>query len=548
MDLDISTSTIRLTIGSNPDLGREMTDETSRTLARLAKGDLIPGRVIRQPNGSTAVELLNRTIPLELGSDFGNGALVTFRIKSVEGSTLELELIKSLQNEGQQFNQLLLNSLANLLAIDSKSMFEYFSNKRENLSSLETIFKVLVQVVDRDRNLESILTGVLADRQTTGNIDTLFDSISKDLTTRMKLVFEELADTIPVVNKGDLTSTTTLLERLANTVGAKSQTSLALATEIKTTLENQVKLTFGEAVASNLVKLSEQILQSENLNFLPKGNTSENFDSQLKLYFSVSDLLRSQKQSELLIDYLGSAVEYIREDNPLIAFFSSLKGFLSIQDAVKTDQITEKIFDVINKIYGQLSEARDLHIGSTEIKQIFMEFISELKSQIGEKFTLKEGVAENLIPAIRQLEQFLQTQETLNKLNPLMNALGDPSWLLLPVLLNNQLNIWNISNYEDRREQSTNKQGANNRVTINLTLTGLGDITVIINHGLTQANIEIVVENSEKAEFITKLFPKLKTSIQELGYPSVECQSRHSKQLSGINQQVRLYFEKSIIA
>lgn len=138
----------------------------------------------------------------------------------------------------------------------------------------------------------------------------------------------------------------------------------------------------------------------------------------------------------------------------------------------------------------------------------------------------------------QRLDQLASTQETLQQLNPLMHALGEPALVLLPFLSQGLLNHSEVTiDPNARRKNKGGGQGKGDgegdgedrgdstpyqRVQVSVPMPSLGVIDVDIAHRRDELLVRITVENDEAEKFISGQIEDLNATLRTLGFKRSE--------------------------
>ncbi|MCC6220082.1 MAG: hypothetical protein IT291_02465 [Deltaproteobacteria bacterium] len=139
--------------------------------------------------------------------------------------------------------------------------------------------------------------------------------------------------------------------------------------------------------------------------------------------------------------------------------------------------------------------------------------------------------------AILGLEQLANTQETLNRLNPLMQALGEPALIMFPFLFQNFISHGEVIIDPDRQNKGSKQkssdgsthhdEGLSNgeayrHIHINLTLPTLGQTIVDIAHRKHEILVRFTLDDEEKAEFLAEQLDFLSAILRSSGFEKTE--------------------------
>ncbi|MCB0324371.1 MAG: flagellar hook-length control protein FliK [Bdellovibrionales bacterium] len=127
-----------------------------------------------------------------------------------------------------------------------------------------------------------------------------------------------------------------------------------------------------------------------------------------------------------------------------------------------------------------------------------------------------------------RLESLAASHETLNQLNPLMQALGEPALLLFPFVLQGLLRQSEIAvDPDDRRKQSskttqTADDTPSQRIQISVPLPTLGTIEVDMQHRGHEVTAQFRVEDEQVASFLAEQLTGLQLALRQQSLRLIE--------------------------
>lgn len=135
------------------------------------------------------------------------------------------------------------------------------------------------------------------------------------------------------------------------------------------------------------------------------------------------------------------------------------------------------------------------------------------------------------LASLRSLDSMLSAQETLQRLTPVMQALGEPALLLFPCIVQGFLTHAEIrfsrppaGEGDVRKEAST--PGANRdqfeRINLVLPLPTIGEISVDIAHRKGEILMNLGFESSVVGEFVREQLPLLGRALQRRGFQKID--------------------------
>ena len=150
--------------------------------------------------------------------------------------------------------------------------------------------------------------------------------------------------------------------------------------------------------------------------------------------------------------------------------------------------------------------------------------------------TLDPQLGTKLTQLITRLEQMAAAQETLNQLNPLMQALGEPAMILFPFLFSGLISHSEVSIDPDarrrggRKRKKNGKEGSDEgdsgepyqRIQVTVPLPSMGPIAVDIAHRDKELLARFTVEDQELCTFLNAQLERLAALLREQGYEKAE--------------------------
>lgn len=133
-----------------------------------------------------------------------------------------------------------------------------------------------------------------------------------------------------------------------------------------------------------------------------------------------------------------------------------------------------------------------------------------------------------------RLEQMASSQESLNQLNPVMQALGEPALILFPFLAHGLLSHSEVSiesrldgdarggGRQDRDEDEAPDTTAYQRVQVSVPLPELGTVDVDIAHRKDEILVRFSVSDPEISAFLLEQLEHLGTTLRSLNFKKTE--------------------------
>lgn len=143
------------------------------------------------------------------------------------------------------------------------------------------------------------------------------------------------------------------------------------------------------------------------------------------------------------------------------------------------------------------------------------------------------------LTTLKNMESMLQGQELIKKLNPIMNALGEPAFILFPTLIQGLLSRTEISffssdmPFEEAKKKKTGAgAGSYSCALIVLELPNMGKLGVHVAHRGEELLVNFTSEDTSVKEFIEPRLPKLSLALQALGFTSPKLSARSGEPAS----------------
>ncbi|NLF25084.1 MAG: flagellar hook-length control protein FliK [Deltaproteobacteria bacterium] len=221
------------------------------------------------------------------------------------------------------------------------------------------------------------------------------------------------------------------------------------------------------------------------------------------------------------------------------------------------------LFDLLRDVAAGMRHADATGLGSYDIAQFMAEVINgledlntggahpqrevtrkALESVKGKSATpppqeqLK--VATEILKSVTALENTIKGQELLSKLNPLLQAAGEPMMLLFPTLIQGYLSSLELVFYPISEEQVSGERnkkkktgaGGYQQAKFGLNLPALGHVQVSVAHGKKGVLLSMAFEREEFSNFVSARLGKLRRSLKEAGIEKLECKLMVAKPTS----------------
>lgn len=146
--------------------------------------------------------------------------------------------------------------------------------------------------------------------------------------------------------------------------------------------------------------------------------------------------------------------------------------------------------------------------------------------------------------SIQSLEKIIQSQDVLNKLNPVMQALGEPALVLFPMIISGlvsgmrlSLDTQNFKRVEPDANGKNKAPGNDNtfqRLHLNVPLAGLGAVEIDLAYNSKEVMLNMTFENESATTFINDKITNLSQRLNQIGYEknSLKVQTGHVHDIS----------------
>jgi len=195
----------------------------------------------------------------------------------------------------------------------------------------------------------------------------------------------------------------------------------------------------------------------------------------------------------------------------------------------------------VDKLHQTRELLKDVLGNPAKINESLEKVLSQL-DKLGAKTEetsqrLDPKTASELERLATHLEQMAQTQETLNRLNPLMHAIGEPALILFPFLLqglltHSEVTIGSRSGGKKKQQKSGQSEGDEEesaqetklyqRIQVRVPLPELGIVDVDIAHRDREILARFTVETQEVGAFLLEQLEHLAITLKEQGFEHAE--------------------------
>ena len=225
---------------------------------------------------------------------------------------------------------------------------------------------------------------------------------------------------------------------------------------------------------------------------------------------------------------LPGSLKNLGEDLPLLKnLFAALGDQASLLNAkTALAHLTASTEGSLPQALKQLSLALRQMAAKTENENLSLQQSAQGAAE-GARIESKSGV--ELLQLATRLEQFASAQEMLNQLNPLMQALGEPSLILFPFLFHgllshSQVTVDSRDSGKQQGKHSTGKEKKDaeqtffHRIQVTVPLPNIGIVDVDIAHNQTDILIRMIVQDAEAGSFLVSQMETLSEILRAQGF------------------------------
>ncbi|MBX7144945.1 MAG: hypothetical protein K1X79_10875 [Oligoflexia bacterium] len=345
-------------------------------------------------------------------------------------------------------------------------------------------------------------------------------------------IFDKLMGNQSILNPPQLESPDQLQKFLKNVDAQSLLKGLADANNALQKL-GDAKLQPGQVRFAELLESTLRALldSKEPLNAESKS-TPAVLAPQLKLYLLASQNALDHQNAETLKAINAEIPALRRLDNPLLSLQKLLQHIQF--PAESPTPLSKAVTDLVKGLSVDLYKAIESKLPEKELREVLAKHAARAQSiikEFGEPAQAAPALAQ-ASETLRGLEQLARSQEALNKLNPIMHALGEPMLILFPALAGGLLSKWQLRidpsqvEAEGRKKGSAGSNGNFERIDISLSLPALGAVEINFAHRKGEALIQFTLTKEDGSLFLTERGATLEKRFQELGYEKVSIAAR----------------------
>jgi hypothetical protein len=471
---------------------------------------LAPGRVlnveVERQDGKTGILIQGRFFAAKLPDAAVDGQKLQVQVQG-SGDTLTLKVL----NQAPQPNLVLSQSIQELLKqllpnIDMRSL-------RGTLQNLETKIP------------ESVLAKIFGQVIAQAGTNTQQPSIDPQLATQLQQLFggQQFLTDKQIANPKALEQFLTQYFGAGLLKGVHEALETVQKLSQQSPAANQIR--FLEILESTLRAIQEQ---PETLSFSSPSNSGI-VGQQLRLYLLASHAAIERQDSTTLAQINQDLTLLRKLDNPLVLLRNVL-GMMDFGEKLK-NTFGAAVNDLAYQIISNLADAERRAAPEAELRSIAKKYAQLSRALLEQhKANAAQGpLLQDTGEALKALERLAQGQQTLNQINPVMHALGEPILLLFPALTHGLLSKWQLSvtgsagerieGESQRRKQENSNEFE--RVELRLSFPQLGATHINLAHREGEILLNITTSSEEAAQHLQAELPKLESIFTTLGFKKV---------------------------
>ncbi len=297
---------------------------------------------------------------------------------------------------------------------------------------------------------------------------------------------------------------------------------------IKELINNLQKVLTNSQVTSNLLN-PEHTLDSLISEF--SANYAETNTADIKAPTNISKALQTL-ESILKTNWLTDKTTSTNNTNKDIAELVKLLNTIKDISINLEDQELSGVVNIIN------NNAHDLQNINKQNEQVQQAFINKLNNQLKkelDKIITPQNLSNDnqILKALSSVENIIKGQEALQQMAPILQATGEPIFLMFPMLMQGFMSKVELQHYgqhataldPDKKNNKNNENDKFQRTDLSLSLEGLGNINVELAYNSKQIFCNFKMENQSAIEHLQDLLPLLSTAFSKLGYQDIDCKS-----------------------
>ncbi len=346
----------------------------------------------------------------------------------------------------------------------------------------------------------------------------------------------------PIVDSVALQQPTELAQKLAALTSLRP--AMQSLSEAKTILrelaQQELPRSFHTTLSALHDTVTELIDSGETLSFegappVPEGKTptstakpsaSLSTREQIHAYLAIANYLTDIGASHE--DLLKAVQSPEQRSNPLVLLLLGMKSIST--KTPDTYGSTEKtVFELLRGFAHELESLRDAKAPDKAIRDLLKRIHTDVKGILSRESHSADrpNSPHTALEAVRSLETLLRAQETLSQANGIFNSFGEPSFMVVPTLINGVASRWEITlPHHNEKPDRTDEDGKGSggrtdgfeQIELNFSLPAFGEIGLRIAHRKGEVLAQATFSNKEAQAFIDAKLPTLTKRLAELGY------------------------------
>ncbi len=466
--------------------------------------------------------------PAMLPKGFQPGDRLNVRVQSNEDA-LVLRILMGSQDSGQITNSKL-PTTATL-----KQLFSLLL-PQERQSDLEQAARVLHGA--RDPSILALPSGVPPPAGQAGKLSKGAPALTGPLATVIGNLVARLQGEHAILEEGtfgDQQQVTRVLTAFAekNLKGSVAEARRA----VETLAAKATQPGSTERLARVLTQHLEHLFSgTENLGFDAQSPTPEGADvqarvlSNLQLTTALSRYAMLGGNAALLENVRVTLSSGAAKHNPLSMLLQVFTGgSFSPLGAENPMGGTDQVSAALRLVLTQLSALREQGADNVMVRTHLQNALQVLKTALPSRLSgdFEPQASATASRAAKTLETLLSGQEALNQVNPLLRTLGEPSMLMIPIVLGTHITPLELLLYPGRVDPDAHdalrreKKEPFTRIDIRINLPHLGSLSVAVAHRTNEMLVAITSSSEQVCSVIQKHLPVLEKRIRERGVEQV---------------------------
>lgn len=465
----------------------------------IAPGTTLQVTVRRDPQGGTGVVIDGKFLAAKLPDNLADGQTLAVRVFPSQDA-LVLKIVDPARLTGekliaQTFEQILRTLLPDLQVEDLRNGAP-FAQEKLSAELLKSLF------------------GASTPGKGAPSIDTKFAQILEKLIRQNSVIAE------PILN--DPSSLEKVLSKLAqsNVLPGIQDATRALA-DIARNAPSAPLLRLTAALQEHVATM----LQTKGeLDFTSAGAAEKVLSQQLKIYLLASQTAIESGNTQVLKALSQDMNSVRRLENPLSVIISLLKNvdlpgdiregskplmlalrgaLVDLQRLKDSGASDKEIRETLKRIMVRLAEAREPYVAQSKDSASFQQFQRTMKN----------------------IENVSVTQNTLHQMNAVMQALGEPTLVFFPAILQGLFSTWQFSFKRAQEAEDESKHGGHSggvrafeRIELFVNLPHLGPLEINLAHRKGEILLNMTASSKQAGDVIQAGGAKLEKVFKGLGY------------------------------